>query len=121
RKLSYLLVDRATGVAAGAGSNLPVCAGVCVERIFACAVPVERQRANHAANRRGAERHARTAVVVHVGAHPDNDNAGHRCGNRAGTLHLAGAVGWGGERLVLSFELLLVKSELKTKNGVDYG
>ena len=50
-----------------------------LERIPAGAVPLHRQRADHAAARRRAERHARPAMVVHVGADHRHDPAGGRC------------------------------------------
>src|SRR5207247_6332274 len=63
------------------------------------ALPDQRQRADASADRGGAERDARTSVVVHVRADPDHDRAGDRDGHRTRALHRARSAGRGGQGL----------------------
>ena len=55
--------------------DLPARAHPRLERVSAGAFPLQRQRADHADPGRGAERHARPAMVVHVGADRHHDRA----------------------------------------------
>jgi multiple sugar transport system permease protein len=68
-----------------------------VERVSLRALPLERERTDPAAHRGGPERHARAAVVVHVGADHHHDRAGLGAGAPAGALHHARAADRGGE------------------------
>ena len=49
-----------------------------LERVSAGALPLQRQRPDHADPGLGPERHARPAMVVHVGADRHHDRPGHR-------------------------------------------
>src|SRR4051812_5775634 len=92
--LPDLLVDRGAFGSARPGGDVPVCAGVRLERIPASAVSLGGQGANAAVCDLLAEHYSWPAVVEYVGADSDYDPAGDRHGDRAGALYLTWAAGW---------------------------
>ena len=68
-----------------------------LERVSARPLPLQRQGADHAGAGLGAEHHARTAVVVHVGAHRHHDRAGGRHRRGAPEAHRPRHPGRGGQ------------------------
>src|SRR5690349_8939624 len=95
--LSDLLFDRAATRGTRLGGDIPVRAGVRLERVPAGAVSFRCQGTDAALRDLLAECYSRTTMVEYVDA--DYDSAGDRHGDRAGALHLARPAGGCGEGL----------------------
>src|SRR5215208_2538932 len=97
--LPDFLVDRAAPVDARPGGDVPVCAGVRLERVPAGPVSLRGHSANVTLCHLLSKCYTRATMVEYVGADPDYDPAGDRYGDCAGALHLARAAGGRRERM----------------------